>query len=121
MSDKDPNAEKRVGDMDVSLYSSWRTTKTEFARLIFQAALIVLLFYPDWGALRTLAYVFGVFMGVTLIAHVSRKYALFPYVNMRELYNRARKDPIGAAIVFASMAGIVMVCIDTAGKFFARG
>lgn len=112
---------RKEDELDISKYTSWRPTRHEFIRLIFQGAAIVALMAPDWGAIRTMSYVLGVFFGITMIAHISRKYSLFPYVDMRELYNRAKKDPIASAIVFASVAGIIIVCIDTAGKFFARG
>lgn len=114
-------SEDRRAALEISRYTSWRMSKHEAARLAFQLVLIVALFAPDWEALRTMLYVMGVFLGVTLIAHISRKYALFPYVDMRWLYNKAKKEPLPAAIVFASVSAIIVVCIDTAAKFFVRG
>jgi len=40
---------------------------------------------------------------------------------LQELYESAKATPLGSAIVFASISGILMVCIDTAAKFFVRG
>lgn len=106
--------------LSTSQYSAWRGSKHEIARVVFTLALVAVLFYPDYGALRTMSYVMGVFLGVTFIAHVTRKYSLFAYVDMRELYNRARQEALASAIVFASVCAVLIVCIDTAAKFFVR-
>ncbi len=108
-------------DFKAHAYSVWKMSKTEWARLLFTLGLIAALFAPDWSALRTMSYVMGVFLGVAFISHIVRKYVLFPYLDMKTLYHKARKEPLPAAIVFASVCGIIMVCIDTAAKFFTRG
>ncbi len=112
--------DRRKNDEDLINFSSWRMSGHEIARLLFMVALIAVLFWPDFGALRTMSYVMGVFIGVALIAHVTRKYSLFPYLDMRDLYMRARKDPMASAIVFASVCGVLIVCISTAASFFVR-
>lgn len=107
--------------VEISTYSAWTVRRHEVIRVVVMLALIVALFYPDWSALRTMSYVMGVFLGVALIAHITRKYALFPYVDLRELYNRARTQRcMASAVVFASVCGVIIACVVTAAKFFVH-
>lgn len=103
-----------------SLFGRFYTINEVF-RLAFMLGMIALLFSPDYGALRTMSYVMGVFLAIAFIAHVTRKYALFNYIDMKRLVDSAVKDfNIAAAVIFASVCAVICVCIIVAGSFFAR-
>lgn len=96
-------------------------TINEAFRLIFMVGMIVLLFYPDFSALKTMAYVLGVFLVIALISHITRKYCLFNYLNMKTLADSAVNEKnVASAIVFASVCAVIVACIVTAAKFFVR-
>lgn len=96
-------------------------TMNEIFRLVFMLGLIAVLFYPDFAALKTISYVLGVFLSITFIAHITRKYALFNYIDMKELVTAALdKGNTAAAIIFASVCAVIIVCITTAAQFFVR-
>lgn len=92
----------------------------EVLRVLLAALVIVLCFYPDWGALRTTSFISGVFISVALISHFTRKYVLFPYIDLRVFVEKAKEDPLASSVVFASVCGVIIVSISTAATFFAR-
>lgn len=93
---------------------------TELIRIVASAAIIAACFYPDTGALQTALFIFGVFLTVALISHVTRKYALFPYVDMRKFADKALEDSVGSGLVFLGICSIIAVSISTAATFFSR-
>lgn len=96
-------------------------TLNEIFRLAFMLGMIALLFSPDYGALKTMMYVMGVFLAIAFIAHITRKYAMFHYVDMKTFAMSALEERnVAAAIVFASMCSVVCTCIIVAGHFFSR-
>jgi hypothetical protein len=97
-------------------------TLNEVFRLSFMVGMIALLFSPDYGALQTMMYVMGVFLAIALIAHVTRKYCLFNYIDMKELYEQAKDHRnTAAAMVFCAVAVVICTCIVVAAQFFVRG
>lgn len=93
----------------------------EIFRLVFMVGMIALLFYPDFGALQTMSYVMGVFLAIAFIAHITRKYCLFNYINMKTLVDAAiEQRNIAAAIIFAAVCAVMMTCIVVAAQFFVR-
>lgn len=93
----------------------------EFVRLGFMLGVICALFYPDFGALRTMSYVLGVFLSIAFITHIVRKYCLFNYINMGTLVKSALEQRnVAAAIVFAAICGVIVACIITCAQFFTR-
>ena len=92
----------------------------ELFRIFAMLALVVACFAPDWAALRTMTFIAGVFFAITLISHITRKYALFPYLDLKEYAAKALEEPLAAAVVFASVSGIIIAAIVTASTFFAR-
>lgn len=97
-----------------------RTWGYEMRRVALTLAVIAACFYPDWEALRTTLFIAGVFFSVSLISHFVRKYALFPYVDMRKYAEKALEEPLASSIVFASVVAVIVVSISTAATFFAR-
>jgi hypothetical protein len=79
------------------------------ALVVLTAALIAIKFItdPSDGAITKefLIYVTTPFL-VVLIGHWLRK-LLFPYVDMGDLYNKAKETSVGAAIIFMGMTIIV--------------
>lgn len=103
-----------------SFFSRFYTFNEAF-RLIFMLGLIVFLFYPDYGALKTMSYVLGVFLAIAFIAHITRKYCLFNYINMKDLAESAlNQRNTAAAIVFSAVCAVIMTCIIVAAQFFVR-
>lgn len=97
-------------------------TMNELFRLIFMIGMIAALFYPDFGALKTMTYVLGVFLAIAFIAHITRKYCLFNYIDMKSLVTAAiEQRNIAAAIIFASVCAVIIACIVTSAAFFVRG
>jgi hypothetical protein len=93
----------------------------EIFRLVFMVGMIALMFYPDFGALKTMSYVMGVFLAIAFIAHITRKYCLFNYIDMKSLVDAAiNQRNIAAAIVFAAVCAVIMTCIVTSAQFFVR-
>jgi hypothetical protein len=93
----------------------------DLERILFTVILIVICFYPDFAALRTAMFITGVFLVVALISHLTRKYALFPYLDMGKYARKAlEENSVAAAIVFASVTGVIIVSISTAATFFAK-
>lgn len=96
-------------------------TLNEAFRLIFMLGMIALMFYPDFEGMKTMGYVLGVFLAITFIAHITRKYCLFNYIDMGELVRATLKEHnTAAAIVFASVCAVIMTCIVVASQFFVR-
>lgn len=96
-------------------------TVNELFRLTFMIGIIALLFAPDEGSLRTMLYVLGVFLAITLITHITRKYCLFNYINMKEFSDSAlHQRNMAAALVFASVCAVMIACMVTAAQFFTR-
>lgn len=96
-------------------------TFNEVFRLTFMLGLIALLFYPDYGGMKTMSYVLAVMLAIIFIAHIVRKYCLFNYINMKDLADSALQTRnTSAAIVFASVCAVIMMCIHTAAQFFTR-
>lgn len=93
---------------------------TELVRILSMVALIALCFAPDWQGLRTTTFIAGVFFAIALISHITRKYALFPYLDIKVYAVKALEEPLAASVVFASICGIIMVSITTAATFFAK-
>lgn len=92
----------------------------ELRRVAVTMAIIAGCFYPDWEALRTTLFIAGVFFAISLISHLVRKYALFPYIDMRKYAVKASEDPVASSIVFASIVAVIVVSISTAATFFAK-
>ena len=92
----------------------------ELRRLASMGIVILGCFYPDWAALHTTMFIVGVFFAVALISHLVRKYALFPYINMRQFAVKSLEEPLAASIVFASVTSVIVVSITTAATFFAK-
>ena len=107
---------KALGNIVGRFYSA-----NEIFRLVFMVGMIAALFYPDFGALKTMSYVMGVFLAIAFIAHITRKYCLFNYVNMKTLVDAAiEQRNIAAAIIFAAVCAVMIACIVTAAAFFVR-
>ena len=97
-------------------------TINEIFRLAFMLGMIFVLMYPDFGAMQTMSYVMAVFLAIAFISHITRKYCLFNYINMKELVDSAiNQRNNAAAIVFASVCAVIVTCIITAAQFFVRG
>ena len=94
--------------------------KTELLRIVAAAAVIATCFYPDTGAMQTALFIFGVFLTVALISHITRKYALFPYLDMREFASKALEESTASGLVFLGVCIVIAVSISTAATFFAR-
>lgn len=93
----------------------------EFVRLGFMLGVIALLFYPDFGAMKTMSYVLGVMLGIAFITHIVRKYCLFNYVTMGSLVKSAiEQRNVAAAIIFASICGVIITCIIVCAQFFVK-
>lgn len=86
--------------------------------LVGGSALVILFMYltdPNGGAITTmLAAQLATPILAVLFAHLMRK-ALFDYANMLDLYRKALESPIGAAIVYASMCGILFALLGLFG------
>lgn len=96
-------------------------TGNEIFRLVFMIGMIAALFAPDFAALQTMSYVLGVFLAIAFIAHITRKYCLFNYIDMKALVDSAvNQRNTAAAIVFASVCAVIIACIVTAAQFFTR-
>ena len=103
-----------------SLFSRFYTINEMF-RLAFMLGVIALMFYPDYGSLRTMMYVMGVFLAIAFIAHVTRKYCLFNYIDMKTLVDSAVKEfNVAAALIFCAVCAVICTCIIVAGQFFSR-
>lgn len=93
----------------------------EIFRLVFMLGMIALLFYPDYGALKTMSYVLGVFLAIAFIAHITRKYCLFNYINMKKLVDSAiDQRNVAAAICFAAVCAVIIASMVIAAQFFVR-
>jgi len=92
----------------------------EMVRVVLSLMVIAACFYPDTGALHTTLFIFGVFLTVALISHVTRKYALFPYLDMRKYADKALEESTASGLVFLGVCIIISVSISTAATFFAR-
>lgn len=96
-------------------------TGNEIFRLVFMIGMIAALFYPDFAALQTMSYVLGVFLAIAFIAHITRKYCLFNYIDMKVLVDSAvNQRNTAAAIIFAAVCAVIIACIVTAAAFFTR-
>lgn len=97
-------------------------TLNEVFRLAFMLGMIAFLFAPDYGAMKTMMYVMGVFLAIAFIAHVTRKYCLFNYIDMKKLVDSAvEQRNMAAAMVFAAVCAVIITCIITAAQFFTQG
>lgn len=92
----------------------------ELIRVVLSLVIIAACFYPDTGAIQTTVFIFGVFLTVALISHITRKYALFPYLDMRKYVEKALQEPTASGLVFLGVSIIIAVSISTAATFFAR-
>ena len=96
--------------------SQWQ----EAVRIVVSLAVIAICFWPDFAAMQTTLFVLGVFFAIALISHLVRKYALFPYLNMKRYAAKALETPLAASIVFASVCAVIVVSISTTAAFFAK-
>jgi hypothetical protein len=97
-------------------------TLNEVFRLTFMLGLIYVLMYPDFGAMQTMSYVMAVFLAIAFISHITRKYCLFNYIDMKQLVDSAiLQRNIAAAIIFSAICAVIIACIITAAQFFVRG
>jgi hypothetical protein len=78
-----------------------------FFPLVAVAALILI---PDTGSFVVL-FAIGVAIVISAVSHLIRK-ILFPYVDLEWMANKAGESAIGAAIVFASISGLLAVIIS---------
>lgn len=70
---------------------------------------------PNGGALTTvLAAQLATPVIAVWFAHLARK-ALFDYIDMKELYVKAKESAVGAAIAFASMCLIIFALLGLFG------
>lgn len=74
----------------------------------------------DWTTIKIVLYVFGFFFSMALISHVTRKYAFFPYLDMKLYLVKALENPIASSIVFAATTGFLATCIYVASQFFTN-
>lgn len=87
--------------------------------ILIGGTLLILLFMslsdPNGGALTTvLAAQLATPVIAVWFAHLARK-ALFDYIDMKELYVKAKESAVGAAIAFASMCLIIFALLGLFG------
>lgn len=80
-------------------------------------AVMFFLYYtdPNGGAITAmLAAQLATPIIAVLFAHAARK-ALFDYADMLDLYRKAMESPVGAAIVYAAMCGVLFALLGLFG------
>lgn len=88
--------------------------------LLIGGTLLVFIFLywsdPNGGALTTtlLAQIATPVIAVWF-AHLARR-ALFDYIDMKELYDKSKKSPLGAAITFAGICVVIYALLGLFGN-----
>lgn len=101
------------GNIDAEEKRVWRRRRAVavFAvRIAGIAALASYSLYAAWDVMAVVMFMIGVAAIVSLATHYLRK-LLFPYVNMERFAKEALKNPIAAAIVFASICMVISVIL----------
>lgn len=89
----------------------------DIVRWLPMLLLMVAAFWPDMSTFLVVRYVFGFLFAIGLIVHFLRK-LMFPYIDLKEVGNKAVETPIGAAIIFASVSIIICTIIFVTAGFF---
>lgn len=93
--------------------------RQRYLTLIGGSILVALFLYwsdPNGGALTvTFAAQLATPLLAVLFAHIARK-ALFDYIDLKEVYEKAKESSIGAAITFASICLLLFALLGLFGN-----
>lgn len=82
----------------------------EITRLLPLVAIAAIILIPDTGSFVVL-YAIGIAISISAVSHAIRK-ILFPYIDLQDVASKAIVTPLGAAIVFASISGLLATIIS---------
>ena len=106
----DLNDDGKLDEREKRIWKRRRAIAFFTVRLLGIAALASYSLYAAWDVMAVVMFMIGVTAIVSLATHYLRK-LLFPYVNMERFANEAVKNPIAAAIVFASICVVISVIL----------
>lgn len=92
----------------------------EGKRLTPLIALLGVFLYVDYDGTYAIIYMLGLMTLIALFSHIARR-LMFPYLNMKEIADRADESPMSSAIVFASIAAIICCLILAVGGMLKGG
>jgi hypothetical protein len=74
------------------------------------AILLAMIVFQDSSQINVQLYALSMVAFVVVFFHIARQW-LFPYINLGELVNIAKRNPISSAIVFASIIAFLIAVI----------
>lgn len=77
------------------------------------------IFLVDDKSASVLTYVIAITLVLIALSHIVRK-LLFPYIDLRDAWEKANDTPVGAAIVFASICYLMSTFINISTALWLR-
>lgn len=94
---------------------AFKMSKRDGIRAGLFSAMSLLALIPMWDASQVVFYFIGAISMIALYSHIARK-LFFPYVDMEMFAEKAREEPVAAAIVFASITILLCTIMFVAGS-----